>query len=499
MNIRRLEILKIIFIAVFIVEGGALFYWQIIWNPESSFYFDEEDRSVERGKIYDRRGRIIAMNELRYSIFADPSIVSDPEYVGKKIGELLGRPEETYINRLKQKSRFVWIERKLEKSLAERIVSIDRGGIFMREDYCRVYLDCNMEEILGCVDIDNRGISGIELTLDERLSRGEDVYLSIDSVLQSKIDDLLSGNKQVLGFSKGIVIVMSPYTGEILALVNYPHDRNFAIQDVFEPGSSFKPIVASIALEEKCVREDERFNCRPPFIIKGVSIKDAPHQVDSYDMTLKEILEVSSNIGIAQIGLRIGPSIFYRYVSAFGFGSYTGVELSGETPGILPQRRDEISITQNSFGQGIGVNALQLVAGYAPLANGGYFVRPTILKVSSSDRILNQIISGETSKKITGMLVNVVENGTGRSAKIDGVEIAGKTGTAQKVVNGRYSMENNIMSFIGYLPAYCPKFIIGVILDEPKVSRWASDTAAPLFKKIAEILLYDESLKGDEM
>lgn len=497
MSIGRLRLLLVIFIALFIIEGGALFYWQIIWKPKSNPYFNNNELS-ERGKIYDRKGRIIAMNELRYYVYADPLLIDDPESVGRKIARLLGKPEQNYIDRLKQKARFVWVERKLDKSLAERLVSIDRRALFIGEEYHRIYLDYNMGEILGCVDIDNNGLSGIELALNERLKNGEDIYLSIDSVLQSKIDALLFKNKQTLDFNKGIVIVMSPYTGEVLALVNCPHNKNYAVQDVFEPGSSFKPIIASIALEEKCVREDEKFNCKPPFIVKGVSIKDAPHQADSYYMDIREIIRISSNIGMAQIGLRIGSSRFYRYLSAFGFGSYTGIELSGETPGLLPQRRDEIYITQNSFGQGIGVNALQLVSSYAPLANGGYLVRPTILRVSSKKRFLNQIISSETSKKITDMLVDVVENGTGVKAKIDGLKIAGKTGTAQKVINGRYSMENHIMSFIGYLPAYCPKFIIGVILDEPKVSRWASDTAAPLFKEIAEILLYDESLKGDE-
>lgn len=480
---------------LFTVEGGALFYWQIIWDPKSNSYLDN-DRLVERGKIYDRKGRVIAMNELRYYVYADPSLIDDPEATGKRIAKMLGKPEQNYIDKLKQKSRFVWIERKLNRDLAERLVAIDKKALFMGEEYCRIYLDYNISEIIGYVDIDNNGLSGIELALNERLKDGEDVYLSIDSVLQSKIDALLLKSREILGFNKGIAIVMSPYTGEILALVNCPHSRNFAVQDVFEPGSSFKPVVASIALEEGCVREDEKFNCKPPFTIKGISIKDAPHQLDSYEMDLREIIKVSSNIGMAQIGLKIGPSKFYKYISAFGFGSYTGIELPAETPGILPQRKDEISIVQNSFGQGIGVNALQLVSSYAPFANGGYLVRPTILRTLSERRFLNQIISSETAEKITDMLVDVVENGTGVKAKIDGVKVAGKTGTAQKVIDGHYSMERHVMSFIGYLPAYSPKFIVGVILDEPKISRWASDTAAPLFKEIAEILMYDESLEG---
>lgn len=488
-----------IFIVIFIVEGGTLFYWQVIWGLCLRNIYPIEEHKIERGKIYDRYGRTIATNEIRYSISADPYMVEDPIVLGNRIGKLLNKPAENYINKLKENLRFVWIERKLDRETADRLLSLKKGALFIEEEYQRIYLNPDMKEILGGVDIDNNGLSGIELALDSRLKRGEDVYLSIDSALQTKISDLLAENHNSLGFNKAIAIVMSPWTGEVLALVNFPHIKNFAIQDIFEPGSSFKPIVASIALEEKRINEDEKFNCKPPFVIKGVSIKDAPHEVKSYDMDLKEILEISSNIGMAQIGIKIGTNIFYKYISSFGFGSPTGIEIAGEVSGMLPNRRDIISLSQNSFGQGIAVNVLQLVSSYASLANGGYIVKPTILKTSSATNFLNQIISYETSRKITNMLVNVVENGTGKKAKIDGVEVAGKTGTAQKVIDGRYSMDKHIVSFVGYLPAYSPRYIIGVVLDEPKVSKWASDTAAPLFKKIAEILLYDEQLKGENL
>lgn len=454
---------------------------------------------MERGKIYDRYGKIIAMNEPKYSVFADPYMVDDPVMLGKKIGDLLNRDAGVYIERLKKDLRFVWIERKLDLETANRLLSLKRGALFVEKEYQRLYINGDMREVIGNVDVDNNGLSGIELALDSRLKKGEDVYLSIDSVLQAKINTLLEDSQKTLGFNKGIAIVMSPWTGEVLALVNFPHTKNFAIQDMFEPGSTFKPIVASIALEEKCVSEDEKFNCRPPFVVRGVSIKDAPHEVESYDMTLEKILEVSSNIGMAQVGMKIGTDLFYRYITSFRFGSPTGVEIAGETSGMLPTRRDIISLTQNSFGQGIAVNALQLVSSYAPLANGGYIVKPTILRSLSSNNFLNQVISSETSKKITDMLVNVVDNGTGKKAKIEGVKIAGKTGTAQKVVDGCYSMDRHIVSFVGYLPAYSPRYIIGVVLDEPKVSRWASDTAAPLFKEIAEILLYNEQVKGERL
>ncbi|MGC8971534.1 MAG: peptidoglycan D,D-transpeptidase FtsI family protein [bacterium] len=483
------------FIVFFIIEGVVLFYWQIIWGLYIRNRCPTKEYNTERGKIYDRYGRVIATNEKCYSVFADPYMVKDPIVLGDKIGKLLNKPPENYINKLKENLRFVWIERKLDRETADRLLSLKRGVLFIEEEYRRLYLNSDMKEILGNVDIDNNGLSGIELALEDRLKRGEDIYLSIDSTLQTKISDLLAEQYNPLGFNKAIAIVMSPWTGEILALVNFPHIKNFAIQDIFEPGSSFKPIVASIALEEKCIDENEKFNCTPPFVIKGVSIKDAPHEVKSYNMNLKEILEISSNIGMAQIGIKIGIDIFYRYVSSFGLGSPTGIEIAGEVSGMLPTRKDIISLSQNSFGQGIAVNALQLVSSYAPLANGGYIVKPTILRTFSATNFLNQIISYETSRKITDMLVNVVENGTGRKAKIDGVKVAGKTGTAQKVIDGRYSMERHIVSFVGYLPAYSPRYIIGVILDEPKVSKWASDTAAPLFKKIAEILLYEEQLR----
>lgn len=488
-----------VFIGFFVIEGLGLFYWHVIWRLYQGFECLPEEIQIERGRIYDRNGKVIVMNEVRYSIFADPYMVDDPVILGNKIGSILNKESRVYIDRLKRNLRFVWIERKLDLETANRLLSLNRRALFMKEEYKRICLSNDMKEIIGTVDVDNNGLSGVELALDSKLRGGKDVYLSIDSILQTKIHSLLEDSQESLRFDRAIVIVMSPWTGEVLAMVNFPQTKNFAIQDIFEPGSTFKPVVAAIALEEKCIDEDERFNCKPPFVIKGVSIKDAPHEVESYDMILKEIIKVSSNIGMAQVGMKIGTEIFYRYITSFGFGSPLGIEIAGETSGMLPVRKDIISLTQNSFGQGIAVSALQLVSSYAPLANGGYIVKPTIVKSSSSNNFLNQVISFETSRKITDMLINVVENGTGKKAKIEGVEIAGKTGTAQKVIDGCYSMDRHIVSFVGYLPAYSPRYIIGVILDEPKVSKWASDTAAPLFKEIAEILLYDEQLKGERL
>lgn len=496
MNTRRIQLAATIFMIIFLVEGGGLFYWQVIRsnNLDKRFSLDEENIPV-RGKIYDRAGRILVTNELTYSIFADPSLVRDPIKIGKELNSILGNRED-YAEKLGSDKRFVWIARKLDRKEAEDIVAIDKEAFFIRQEYKRVYIDQEMPEILGSVDIDNNGLSGLELTMDDVLKEGKDVYLSIDSTIQSKIDELLSGSKPSLGFKKGIVIVLSPYTGEVLALVNLPHIKDFAAQDIFEPGSSLKPVIAAIALEEDRVRAEDKFNCKPPFKINGVTINDAPHSVSSYNLNLEEIIEVSSNIGMAQVGLKIGTDLFYKYLYGFGFGHTTGIELPNETPGLFPRDINLISLTQNSFGQGIGVSAIQLVSSYIPLANNGYLVKPTIIKREKAD-LLKQIISTNTAKKITDILVCVVKNGTGKKASIEGIEIAGKTGTAQKVIDGRYSNEKGIMSFIGYLPAYSPKYIIGVILDEPNSSRWASDTAAPLFREIAKILLYSEYIKGE--
>jgi len=481
---------------MFLLEGVGLFYWQVIKSNDFDRKFNLDEETVYiRGKIYDRLGKVLATNELTYSVFADPSLTKDPIQLGKKLNKILGNKKD-YPDKLSSNKRFVWIARKIDKKKVESIVSLDKNTFFIKQEYKRVYIDQEIVDILGGVDIDNNGLSGIELTMNSILKEGKDVFLSIDAVLQSKINKLLSNSESYLGFKKGIVIVMSPYTGEVLALVNFPHTKNFAIQDIFEPGSSLKPIIASIALEENRVKMEDKFDCKPPFKINGVTIKDAPHSVKSYNLNLKEIIEVSSNIGMAQIGFKIGTDLLYKYLYAFGFGHTTGIELPNETPGLFPQDRNLTVLTQNSFGQGIGVNALQFVASYVPLANGGYLVRPTLIK-REEKRFLNQIISETTARKITDMLVNVVENGTGKKAYIERIKIAGKTGTAQKVVNGCYSMEKNIVSFIGYLPAYSPKYLIGVILDEPNLSQWASDTAVPLFKDIAEMLLYTEYVRGE--
>ncbi|MGB9681735.1 MAG: peptidoglycan D,D-transpeptidase FtsI family protein [bacterium] len=496
MSARRIELIAVIFMAMFLLEGGGLFYWQVIRSSDlNKRYILNEENAPVRGKIYDRFGRTLVINELKYSVFADPSLIKDPIDVGRKLNKILGNRED-YKIRLSRDKRFVWIARKLDKKDAEDILAIDRNAFFIRQEYKRIYIDQEIPDILGGVDIDNNGLSGVELTMNDVLKEGKDVYLSIDSALQSKIEELLLRSKSSIGFKRGIVIVLSPHTGEILALVNLPHIKDFAVQDIFEPGSSLKPIVASIALEEDKVKMEDRFNCRPPFKISGVTIKDAPHSVSSYELNLKEIIEVSSNIGMAQVGLKIGTNLFYKYLYAFGFGHITGVELPNETPGLFPRDINLISLTQNSFGQGIGVSAIQLVSSYIPLANGGYLVGPTIIKRERIDSI-KQVISTVTAKKITELLISVVKEGTGKKASIEGMEIAGKTGTAQKVINGCYSNEKGIMSFIGYLPALSPKYIIGVILDEPNSSRWASDTAAPLFKEIAKMLLYGEYIRGE--
>lgn len=481
---------------MFLVEGGGLFYWQVIRsnNFDRRFSLDEEN-VYTRGNIYDRFGRVLATNELTYSVFADPSLIRDPTQLSRELNKILENRED-YTVKLNSDKRFVWIARKIDRKKAESIVSLDKNAFFIKQEYKRICIDQEMADLLGGVDIDNNGLSGVELTMDGILKEGKDVFLSIDATIQSKINELLANAKSYLGFKKGIAIVMSPYTGEVFAMVNFPHIKNFAVQDIFEPGSSLKPIIASTALEENRVKMEDKFNCKPPFKINGVTIKDAPHSIKSYNLNLEEIVEVSSNIGMAQIGLKIGVDLFYKYLYAFGFGHSTGIELPNETPGLFPQDRNLISLTQNSFGQGIGVNALQLVASYVPLANGGYLVKPTIIR-KEERRLINQIISETTAVKITDMLVNVVENGTGKKAYIEGIKVAGKTGTAQKAINGVYSMEKHIVSFIGYLPAYSPKYIIGIILDEPNLSQWASDTAAPLFKEIARILLYSERVRGE--
>jgi cell division protein FtsI (penicillin-binding protein 3) len=308
----------------------------------------------------------------------------------------------------------------------------------------------------------------------------------------------------------GSVVVMDPWTGEILALANQPTfdpnnykkagsfaKRNRAVADYFEPGSVFKVFLAAGALEEGVVRPSDRFHGEYGAItVGGVTIRD--HEKYGW-LTVREILSHSSNVGAIKIGQKLGKSLYYHYISSFGFGSLTGLDLPGETPGLIrrPKGWSALSLPVLSLGQEISATPVQIATAFSAVANGGTLVRPHVVReLRAQDGsvarrvepvIIRRVVSQQTAQTLLGMLSSVVEEGTGKEAALDQYSVAGKTGTAQKVdpATGRYSQKRVVASFVGAVPVESPRLVILVTIDDPETLRWGAAVAAPAFREIA--------------
>src|SRR3989442_82908 len=343
--------------------------------------------------------------------------------------------------------------------------------------------------------------------------------LTIDRTIQYIAEREIDAAYRRTGARSAMAVVLDPRTGEVLALVIRPtfnpntfldvpskdHWRNRVVTDAFEPGSTFKVILAAAALEEGVVRPDDRiYGGNGVITVAGTTIRDWK----KYGwLTFSEVLQNSSNIGSIRVGLALGRDRYYRYISDFGFGSPTRIGLPGESRGLVrdPRHWSGLSLATMSIGQEISVTALQLVAAFGAVANGGRLMQPQVVRaVLDADgretrafepRAIRQVISPETARTLTLLLVNVVAQGTGHVAAIPGYEVAGKTGTAQKLdpATGRYSHAPGVLSFVGFAPADDPRIVMFVMLDEPKTERWGSEAAAPIFSSIGrEILRYLE-------
>jgi cell division protein FtsI (penicillin-binding protein 3) len=346
---------------------------------------------------------------------------------------------------------------------------------------------------------------------------GRGVRLSLDVNIQYVVERELDAAWRRTGARAAVAVVLEPRTGDLLALAVRPTFnpnrfldvpspdvwRNRAITDPFEPGSTFKPIVAAAALEEGVVRPEDRIFAEEGRItIARTTIRDwKPYGW----LTVAEVLQHSSNVGAIKVGLALGPARLYRYATAFGFGTPTGVGLAGESRGVLrdPGRWSALSLPALSIGQEVSVTALQLAAAFAAIANGGTLMRPRLVRAILDQEgrelqrmepvAVRQVISAPTARTVTHLLVQVVERGTGQRAAIPGYTVAGKTGTAQKLdpTTRRYSRAPGVLSFVGFAPAAEPRFVLLVALDEPRTERWGSEAAAPVFAAIGrEILRY---------
>lgn len=552
----RLYLVFLFFVAAFIALISRLIYVQVFKSSQFKAYALQQhsiftEIKPQRGIIYDRNFRELALNSVSYSIFATNKIL-DREKIAQKLAPLLNLDRESLVSKLNSDKAFIWLKRKVSPEVATKIKNLHLKGIGQIKEYKRFYSNGSLAcHILGFTDIDNKGLEGVELYYNSYLSGikgwrlaqrdakrreiicwgyksilptdGYNLVLTIDSVIQNIVERELRRAVRRYKAISATVIVMEPKSGEILALGNYPNydlnnyseckaeiRRNLAITDIFEPGSSFKFVTAAAALEEGRVKPEDRFFCEEGRYRIGGRIL---HDYKPYgELTFKEIVEHSSNIGIVKIARILGDKILYKYIKDFGFGSLTGIDLPGEVKGIVrpPAEWSKISISSIPIGQEIAVTPIQLIQAISCIANDGILVRPKIIKLiqrkdgqiikSFSAREVRRVISVETAKTLKEILTGVVENGTGKKAKVPGYKTAGKTGTAQKAKpRGGYYKRKYYSSFVGFVPADRPVISILVVFNEPRPEYFGGRVAAPVFKKIAtETLKYLKSLSPKE-
>ncbi len=502
----------------------------------------------ERGMIYDRNGEKLAMSVLADSVCADPTRIADHAKVSRQVAEILNLNASDVYEKISEPKSFCWLARKISPQQAARVETANIEGVFLIKEPKRFYPNGQLAaHLIGFSGFDAEGLEGLEKKYDKHLrgmpekltwardAKGKKLFLhvehnnsptgastnlvlTIDSRIQYLVETHLKEAVLDKGAKGGVAIVMDPKTGEILAMANEkafnPNNikgltseawRNRAITDSFDPGSIFKPFLVAAALEEKVVKESDRFFCENGhYAVANRVIREANRKQHGY-LSVREILKYSSNIGSAKIAEKLGREKFYSYIKNFGFGTKTGVDLAGESSGLLRPAASwtRVDTTNIGFGQGISVTAIQMITALSAIANEGVLMKPHIVRGLTdknnnpikmhAPEMVRRVVSPQTAKRLTAMLTDVVgaEDGTGKRAHIVNVDVAGKTGTAQKFDFARrvYSSERVRTSFIGFFPADNPQVAMIVMLDEPQRDKWGGVAAAPVFKNIGEQIL----------
>lgn len=497
-----------------------------------------------RGRILDSKNHELASDVRLDSLYAVPREMKNKDVTADKLADILKIERKEIRRRLAKDKMFVWIARKISSSKVDAIKKLKIDGLGFIKESQRVYPKGDTAcHLVGFTGMENDGLEGIELQYNSYLKgvpgwrlaqkdakrreliskqvemtppvNGYNIHLTIDEVIQSLTQQVLSETCKKYNAIGGSVVVMDPKTGNVLAMAIHPtYDlnnagkssteirRNRAITDIFEPGSVFKAVTLAGIVENKTFSLDEKFDCeRGAWKVAGKVLHD--HH-GSGVLSYREVIYKSSNIGTVKGALRLGADKLYKMIKAFGFGEKTGIPLSGEVRGIAPHPRNwsRSSIINIPIGQGIAVTPIQLACAMAGIANNGSMMRPRIIdyiddedgKVIQSFPVepIRQVISRESAMTVRSVLEGVVSKGTGKKAQVPGFKAAGKTGTAQKILpDGTYSHDHFVASFVGMVPYDEPKLVISVSLDEPHPIIYGGETAAPAFAKIAsQILAY---------
>lgn len=541
-------VLELFFLCFGLLIVVRLIYIQV-WQREKYQkmakvqYLREIPLPAQRGLIYDRHQNLLAVNEACVSVGVELRQVKNRAEYAEKLAPLLGQSAATLQEKMRGDRNFVWLRRRLDPDQAQNLSNLKLPGVRLEKDSRRRYPhDETAAHVIGYTDVDNHGIAGIELACDSLMRgvsgrkviqrdavgnalpevsipdvppvHGKNLMLTIDYILQTITHEELRSAMDKFDASSGIAIITDPNTGEILAMACEPSfnpnnpavyatatRRNRAITDLFEPGSTFKLVTFSGIFQEKKRAPDDVIFCENgAFKWAGETVRD--HEPRG-NLTVREVIAVSSNIGAVKLSRILGKERFFQYARDYGFGMKTGLELEGEVNGILknPSEWSGFSLAAMTMGYEVAVTPIQMAMAYGAIANGGLLLKPRILsgwieptgevKRLAQPEIVRRVISKPVAHLLANLLEGVVDHGTAKTAAIAGVRIAGKTGTAHKpLTTGRgYARNDYIASFVGFFPANAPRYLIFVMLENPRTTYWGGHVAAPTFKKIAERII----------
>ena len=544
-NHRRLTITKVLFLVVTLVVGGRAFQLQMLQGDRlmrlgQRQHLKEWIVLPKRGAVIDRAGEPLALSLESQSVYARPHRIQNVDNVSRKLATVLNLRVAEVKQKLTAAKPFVWIKRQITAPEAEKIQVLNIDGIGMFYEPTRHYPQGQLAgQVIGFVGRDSEGLEGLELKYNDyirgeagssvterdalgrrvliqgveglQIPPGSDIHLTLDTAIQHIAEKELEASILKYRAKAGVAIIVDPFTGEVLALANYPsfdpnlynkqsadQRRNRAVADSYEPGSTFKTILAAAALEEDVVGKEDLFYCemgKYPYAGKII------HDTHPYGwLSFSKILQVSSNIGFTKVAEKLKKDRYFKYIEKFGFGRSTGIDVPGEVPGLLRKAESwsAIDLATHAFGQGISATPMQMVMAYAAIANGGFLMRPYVTQrvvspqgevvLENQPHVVRRVVSEKTAKQLASMLSQVTtEGGTGAMANIEGFEVAGKTGTAQKAdpVHGGYS-NKRVGSFVGFVPANNPRLVALVLIDEPEGSVYGGVVAAPVFRNIAQ-------------
>ena len=522
---------------------ARLVYLQVVRHDDLASRAErQQSRTVEsaakRGDILDRNGRVLAYSVDAESVYAVPTEIGDPDAAARALCGALDncktRERDALADRIRRGRAFAYVQRQVTPDEARRVANLKLEGVGFMKESRRFYPNKDLgAHVLGYVGIDNKGLNGIEAAYDSlikgrpgtvlihtdarrqafsRVERpataGATLELTVDQMLQHIAERELRIGIEENRAAGGSAVVMDPQTGEILALANWPTfnpnayrdaikgaQRNRAVQDIYEPGSTFKIVTASAALEEAIVKPEDLIDVSAGRIRFGSRVINDDHREGI--LSFADVIVKSSNVGAIKVGLRLGPERLGAYTSRFGFGRRMSPDFPGENAGIVwdAAKLNDSALASVSMGYQVGVTPLQMAAALSSIANGGELVEPRIVRAVIGEagrqpvprKVLRRTVSARTSAVLTEIMEQVVERGTGSRARVDGFTVAGKTGTAQKVVDGKYSRSEYNASFVGFVPSRQPVFAIVVVIDSPHGRNlyYGGSVAAPIWQRIA--------------